>query len=263
MKIYLHRYVLTFVLFFIFNINAFADRALPEFTATYAIQKFGIKVAEAVYQLNHTENGYNFSQHTKLHGITSMFRNDTITAQSLVDETDGKLLLREYTYKQTGKEKNKDEHFTIKWSHDDTQLKGHITGIVRGEAIDVNASTPVWEVLSFQLPLMIDARTKKKSYDYNALLKGELSTYNFTVSTPKDFTFAKRNYQTLHVVNNDTVKNRQLHLWLIPELHNLPVVIENFRDGGLHSRVQLESVQFDSGSILSDEENDKQSDDDF
>jgi len=250
---------ISFLLLLVFSTVASADKALPEFTATYAIQKFGIKVAEAEYQLNYTDTGYRFSQHTRLHGIASMFRNDTVTANSVVDEIDGRLLLQQYTYKQTGKEKNKNENFAINWRTDNGQLNGNIEGVVRNEAINLSSNTPIWEALSFQLPLMIDADTKKQNYEYNALIKGEITRYNFTVSASEEIDFADKTYQTLHVINNDNIKNRQLHLWLVPELHNLPVIIENYRDGELHSRMQLESVQFNRDERL----NDIASDDDF
>ena len=54
------------------------------------------------------------------------------------------------------------------------------------------------------------------------------------------------------MVRIDPHKNRQLHIWLIPELHNIPVIIENYRDGKEHSRMQLESVQFNNESPLKD-----------
>ncbi len=38
--------------------NLFAARALPEFSARYAIEKFEIKLAEAHYRLRYTESGY-------------------------------------------------------------------------------------------------------------------------------------------------------------------------------------------------------------
>ncbi|RKZ69695.1 MAG: hypothetical protein DRQ44_02680, partial [Gammaproteobacteria bacterium] len=53
-----------------------------------------------------------------------------------------------------------------------------------------------------------------------------------------------KEYQTLHLVRSDPRKNRQLHIWLVPALHNIPVIIEYYRDGKQHTRARLESVQF-------------------
>ena len=69
----------------LFTQNALASNALPEFNARYAIEKFGIKLAEAQYQLSYTDKGYKFTQDTRLHGIASMFASDSVSAVSYVD----------------------------------------------------------------------------------------------------------------------------------------------------------------------------------
>ena len=87
----------------LFSHNLFAEHALPEFTAKYGIQKFGIKLAEAIYQLSHTKTGYKFTQNTNLYGISSLFRDDSVSVISYVDEVDDQLLLKKHSYIQTGK----------------------------------------------------------------------------------------------------------------------------------------------------------------
>ena len=243
----------------LFSTKLFSANALPEFTATYAVQKYGIKVAQAQYKLSHTETGYKFTQNTKLHGFASLFRDDSVVAVSYIDEVDGRLLLKKHDYTQTGKEKNRDESFSIQWNTSNLALKGQVSGVVRSKKIALNTTTPVWELLSFQVPLMIDANNTHKTYPYNAIIKGEIDTYNFELTSQNEITFADEVYKSLHMVRTDQNKDRQLHLWLAPDLHNIPVIIENYRDGKEHSRMQLESVQFNNGQVLSETE----SDDDF
>ena len=224
--------------------NLFAARALPEFSARYAIEKFDIKLAEAHYQLRYTESGYEFSQDTKPFGIASMLANDTISATSFIDEVGDNLLLTKHNYRQTGREKNKDEDINILWQTYKNMRKGNITGVVRNKKISLKTNSEVWEALSFQIPLMIEADKNIREYPYKAILKGEIETYNFVLTSTKKISFANKEYQTLHLVRTDPRKNRQLHIWLVPALHNIPVIIEYYRDGKQHSRVQLESVQF-------------------
>lgn len=234
----------------LFSPNIFAAHALPEFTAKYAIESYGVKLAEATYQLNYTETGYKFTQNTELYGFASMFRDDTVNAVSYVDDANGTLLLKKHSYIQTGKEKNKNEDISIQWDTSNNATAGTITGIVRSKKIQLQVKTPVWEVLSFQLPLMLEANKEKKTYPYHAILQGEVDTYNFALTSQEEIRFADKNYQALHVIRKDPNKDRQLHLWLAPELHNIPVIIENYRDGKKHSRMSLESVQFNAGKIL-------------
>lgn len=234
----------------LFSHNIFAAHALPEFTAKYAVESFGMKLAEARYQLSYTETGYKFTQNTELYGFASMFRDDTVNAVSYVDDVNGTLLLKKHRYIQTGKEKNKNEDISIQWDTSNGATVGTITGIVRSKKINQQVTTPVWEVLSFQLPLMLEASKEKKIYPYNAIIQGDVDTYNFALTSQEEISFADKSYQALHVVRKDPNKDRQLHLWLVPELHNIPVIIENYRDGKKHSRMRLESVQFNAGKTL-------------
>lgn len=244
---------LILVVFTLLSFKLFAAHALPEFSASYAVQKFGIKVAEAHYQLDHTDTGYKFTQNTHLHGFASMFRNDTVNAVSYVDDVNNELLLKKHSYRQTGKEKNRDEDFSIQWDTSKKPYKGNIKGVVRSKEINLETSTAVWEMLSFQIPLMIEATENKKEYFYDAVLKGEIDTYNFVLTSSKDITFAGEKYQLLQMVRSDPHKKRQTHIWLAPGLYNLPVIVENFRNGKQHSRMQLESVQFDNNKKLSEQ----------
>jgi len=227
-------------------------QALPEFHARYAVQKYGVKVAEANYRLSHTDSGYKFSQSTELDGFISMFADDTVSAVSYVDEVDGKLLLKKHSYIQTGREKNRDEEFSIRWDTGEQPSKGSISGVVRSKKINLETTAPVWEVLSFQIPLMIDADETIERYPYKALLKGKIDTYEFVLTSENKITFAGKEYKLLQMVRTDPRKKRQLHIWIAPKLHNLPVIIENYRKGKEHSRMQLESVQFDNEQILSE-----------
>ena len=227
-------------------------QALSEFHAQYAVEKFDLKVAEASYKLSHTDNGYKFTQHTELYGFASLFADDTVSSVSYVDEVHDELLLQKHRYIQTGREKNRNEEFSIQWNTSEKQAKGNITGVVRSKKISIETEEPVWDILSFQIPLMIEADEKIKQYPYKALLKGKIDTYNFVLTSNKKFTFSGKEYKLLQMVRTDPYKKRQLHIWIAPELHNLPVIIENYRKGKEHSRMQLESVQFNNEEILSE-----------
>lgn len=245
----------------IFSSSLLAAQTLPEFNASYAITKYGIKVAEAHYQLSHTDTGYKFTQKTRLYGFASMFRDDRVDVVSYIDQLGDELLLREHNYIQTGKEKNKDESFSIEWDNNNKPATGTITGIVRGKKINLKTDSAVWEVLSFQIPLMIEASEDKEEYLYNAILQGSIDTYNFTLTSSDHITFSGKQYQALQMVRVDPHKNRELHIWLAPKLNNLPVIVENFQDGKQHTLMQLESVQFNNSPLLTDHT--EHNDDDF
>ncbi len=251
---------ITLFIVFVFSHTLFAAHALPEFSAKYAVQKYRMKLAEAFYQLSYKDSGYKFTQNTKLSGFASLLADDTVSAVSFVENKGKFLLLRRHSFTQTGRER-KNEEINILWNTDNNALKGEITGIVNSEKIKLETDTKIWDVLSFQIPLMIEANKNIKEYPYKAILDGEIDTYHFVLTSSKKISFAGKEYHALQMVRTDPRKDRQLHIWLIPELHNIPVIIENYRDGKEHSRMQLETVQFDNEKPLVEQVADN--DDDF
>lgn len=244
----------------LFSHNLFAGHKLPEFNAQYAVQKYGIKLAEANYQLAYTDKGYKFTQNTNLFGMASMFASDSVSVVSHVDEIGDNLLLTKHSYRQTGREKNRDEDINILWNTHKNMLSGKITGVVRSKEIELQTNTEIWDVLSFQIPLMIEASENIKEYPYRAILKGEIDNYDFVLTSSKKIVFADKEYKMIQLVRTDPDKNRQLHIWLIPALHNIPVIVENYRDGKIHSRMQLESVSFNNEVALTDLQTDDNND---
>ena len=228
------------------SFNVFATRALPEFSARYAVEKFGIKLAEAHYQLNYTETGYKITQNTDLYGIAVYFSNYAVAAASYVDKDGDNLLLKEHTYVLSGSDENKNEHYDIFWQTPKNTLNGAVTGEARGQKIDISTNSEVWDLLSFQIPLMAEANKNVKEYVYHAILVGEINTYTFELIDYKKIRFNDTEYDALQMVCKDPDRDRQLHLWLVPALHNIPVLIENYRDGRVHYSGLLESVSFNN-----------------
>jgi hypothetical protein len=229
-----------------------ASGRLPEFTASYGIEKYGVKLAEATYTLSRTQDGYRFNQETRLSGMASLFSDDSISAVSIIEAGENGMLLKKHRYVQTGKEKNRDEDFSIKWNRNSQELSGHITGVVRSQPVDLEVDKPVWDMLSFQIPLMQEASEDRERYPYYALLKGELDTYFFDLVATEDITFAGKKYRALKLIRVNPEKKRELRIWLLPELNNIPAVVENMRDGKQHSYMKIESVSFEGKTPITD-----------
>lgn len=219
---------------------------LPEFTAKYAVKKFGIKLAEAKYRLRYTDTGYKILQNTDLYGLAVYLSNYAVAAESLVDRYKDNLLLKKHVYILSGSDEDKDENIDFHWHTDQDKLNGKVTGIVRGQEINVEAGDETWDLLSFQIPLMIQANKDLKEYSYDAIVQGEIDSYTFELREIKKVTFADKEYAALRMVCPDSNRDRELHIWLLPELHNIPVLIENYRKGRVHYSGSLESVQFNN-----------------
>ncbi len=168
--------------------------------------------------------------------------------------------MQKHSYRQTGREKNKDEDINILWQTHKNTLRGKIAGVVRSKEIDLHTDREIWDALSFQIPLMIEADEKIKEYPYHAILKGEINDYLFVLTSTKKITFAGKEYKIIQLVRTDPDRDRQLHIWLIPALNNIPFLIENYRDGKEHSRGQLESISFNGEAAFAEQQVDGEDD---
>lgn len=247
------------------SFNVFAIHALPEFSARYAVKKFGLKLAEAHYQLHYTKTGYRINQNTDLYGLAVYLSDYAVAAVSHVDEDGDKLLLRKHTYILSGSDDDRNEDIDILWKTPKNTLDGAVSGIVRGQEIELSTDSETWDLLSFQIPLMIEANKEAKEYTYRALLVGEINTYTFVLTEIKKVTFNDKEYDALRMVCADPDRDRQLHLWLLPELHNIPVLIEDYRNGSRRYSGQLESVSFNNEKPYIDKRTDdvNEDEDDF
>lgn len=258
-----HVLFLLFLTSTLFSGPLFAALTLPEFYAKYTVEKHGSSIAEATYQLSHTDTGYKFSQNTHLVGLASLLGNDTVSATSIINEINNHLLLTKHEYIQTGRKKNRNEVFDIQWHTDTATVNGEINGIVRNKIIHIETQSKVWDSLSFQVPLMIAANKNVKEYPYNAILKGKLNSYNFILKSTKKISYADVEYEALQMVRTDPHKDKQLHIWLIPKLNNIPILIETFRKGKEDTRLQLYHVQFNNEGPLKKQTTYSTNDDEF
>jgi hypothetical protein len=79
-------------------------------------------------------------------------------------------------------------------------------------------------------------------------LKGEFKYYLFENQGNDDVSFDGKEYNAVKIAGKETKRDRAMYAWLVPELHYLPVKIEQWKEGKLKSTVKLESVTFNSSN---------------
>jgi hypothetical protein len=233
-------------------------RDLPhEFSAVYTLEMFNTTLARATYTLKHTENGLFMEQSTRPVGLIALLRDDKIDVRSEMVINDGQILLVSYDYKHTGDDKDRDVNFDIKWHPvENNTLNGTATGIYEGHEVDLDISQPVWDPLSIQVPLMIDADKNMPPHEHGMFLKGEFKFYLFENLGKEDVIFNEKEYTAIKIVGKETKRDRAMYAWLVPDLHYLPVKIEQWKNGELKSTVRLESAHF-TGIGTADTENEE------
>ena len=225
---------------------SFAKERPHEFSANYALEMFGTVLARATYTLEHTENGLTMTQSTRSAGLIAMLRNDKIDVRSDMIIENGQVFLVNYDYIHTGDEKNRNVRFKIDWkTNSKKELVGKATGIYEGKAVDIDIQNPVWDPLSIQVPIMLDANKNRPPHEHGLFMKGEFKHYLFENHGKEKFSFNGTEFTAVKVVGRETKRDRAMYVWLIPELHNIPIKIEQWKNGERKSTVFLESVSFE------------------
>lgn len=223
-----------------------AARELPdEFTANYALEMFGTVMARAEYKLVHSNNGLYMTQSTRPAGLVALLRDDKIDVRSDMIISDGQILLVKYAYKHTGDDKDRDVSFQIDWRSDaEHGLVGKVVGIHQGKQVNFDVDMPVWDPLSIQVPIMLDTKKHLPPHEHGLFMKGEFKHYLFENHGSEKIVSNGEEFDTVKVAGRETERDRAMYVWLVPALNNLPVKIEQWKEGKLKSTVRLESVSF-------------------
>ncbi len=248
------RNVLTSIFFVItFHVTpviASADEIPHEFSANYTLEMYGTVLARATYTLEHTENGLTMTQSTRPAGLVALLRNDKIDVRSNMTINNGQILLVSYDYNHTGDNKDRDVNFNISWLPGDQQkLTGKAVGLYEGKAVNIDVNRPVWDPLSIQIPVMLDAAKNIPPHQHDLFLKGEFKQYLFENHGTEKISFSGKQYKAVKMAGRETERDRAMYTWIVPELHFLPVKIEQWKDGKRNSTVLLESVTFNMDGI--------------
>ena len=237
------------IVFFLF-LPSLSYALPPEFSASYTAETYGVTVARATYKLAHVNNSIRFSQNSITTGLAAFFSDDSLNETSYLSVHNNRLLLDEYRYIQKGK-KDRDIHLKIKWkSLTNNKLSGVISGSAGKKPVQLEINTPVWDTLSFQIPIMMDTITKTKPQEHSILVKGELKTYTFVTHGAEEIDINNDTIKTIKIERKGSNKNKPLYLWLAPSLHNLPVKIEKWKKGKPHITMLLNNASFPSDKNL-------------
>ncbi len=207
---------------------------------------YGTVLARASYTLQHTDDGLTMTQSTRPAGLIALLRNDKIDVRSDMVVISGRLLLVNYNYSHTGDDKDRDVSFKINWqANDKQQLVGKATGVYEGSNVDIEIDNPVWDPLSIQVPIMLDANKNLPPHEHGLFMKGEFKHYLFENLGRVTVNINDTSFTAIKIAGKETKRDRAMYVWMIPELHNIPVKIEQWKNGELKSTVVLESVSFE------------------
>ena len=220
---------------------------LPEkFEANYKLKMYGITLAEATHTLQQTDNGLSMKVNTYPVGLLAFLYDGHLDIRSEVEMEDGQLLLVNHDYTHSEDTQDSTVRYDISWINNPTQHPAsNVKGLYKGETITIDSDKPVWDPLSIQALIIINADKETASYEHGLLMKGELKHYIFENKGQDTIRLNGADITALKTIVKEAERDREIYVWMLPEHHNIPVRYEHWKNGDLRATLLLQSVTFE------------------
>lgn len=238
-----------------------ADELPQKFEANYTLEMYGITLAEATHKLEHTDKGLSMSVNTQPVGLLAFLYDGHVDIRSEVAKDNGQLLLVNHDYSliedngdsDDSEDSNDDQEpdtntvrYNIDWvNNQNKRPAGNVTGIYKGETININSDQPVWDPLSIQALIIINADKEAESQRHGLLMKGELKHYILENLGKEEISLNSTTMTALKTFIKEADRDRVIYVWMLPEYHNIPVKYEHWKNGKLKTTILLQSVTFE------------------
>lgn len=190
--------------------------------------------------LTHNADGsYTLESSSHAVGFASMFVKDVVTETSRFEMHDGRLRPLEYRYIRSGGKHEKSETIHFDWA------KNSARTVENGQEKLTPLTTGVIDRLLLQLVLGLDAESGRLHSEYTVLDHHELASFAPPVLADQRIHVPEGYYDTLLAERQDKGSKRVTDFWLAPQLHYLPVQIQQREPGGDTYTLALTSVDFD------------------
>ena len=145
------------LLTYLFTPAAVLANELPhKFVANYTLEMFGITLAKATHKLEQTEKGLSMEVVSYPVGLLAFLYDGHVDIRSDVAMDNGQLLLVNHDYTHSEDEENTTVRYKIDWLNDrEKGPAGNITGVYKGEVLNISSDEPVWDPLSIQALIII------------------------------------------------------------------------------------------------------------
>lgn len=200
--------------------GAMADASLfSPYSATYHLDRKGIGSANATFALTKQADG-SYEYKSTLHptGIASLLLGD-VTQTSDFKLVNGRPQSQTYSYSEKGKHAD-EETVQFDWT------KKKATTSEDGKDRKAALSDDSVDVQLVQLLVASDAAAGKLPESYQIVNHGEAMTYTVKSLPDAKLRLQAGNFETKVVMLSNTEKKRTITAWLAPNLHYLPVQIQ-------------------------------------
>ncbi len=226
---------------------ALANGLPHKFEANYTLEMYGITLAKATHKLVQTKEGLSMEVNSYPVGLLAFLYDGHVDIRSDVAIDNGQLLLVNHDYNHSEDAEDTTVRYEIDWiNNQEKGPAGNVTGVYKGETININSNEPVWDPLSIQALIIINADKESVSHKHGLLMKGELKHYLIENLGKETISFNGTDMMALKTLIKEAERDRVIYVWMLPDYHNIPVKYEHWKNGGLTSTVRLQNVTFEN-----------------
>ena len=207
------------------------------FVAVYEVQHKQIYLGDATRTLKQNKEGqWQYHTETETKGLASLLIKDVINETTTFKRQTGNIIPLVYEYRQHGGKREK--HFLLEFNWDKLEL----VNSYKKETFPIKPGTQ--DLLSFQLQLMQDLQSGKRSISYTIADRKRIEAYKLTNKGKTEIETPMKTFQAIQLVS-DVIRNKaQFKIWCVPELQYLPVRVLKIDDDGDESEFSLRSIRF-------------------
>jgi hypothetical protein len=216
---------------------ATADEPVPTYTARYGVDYKGRNVGESVHTLERENDHYRFRSVTEAQGIARLLRRNPIVEQSLFELYDGAPRPLEFRLDDGTRKGEDDVTIDFDWP------SGTAHVATEDGSMDLPLEPGVHDRATLQLALMLELAERGVPASHALIDDASVKTYSYEVSGQETLDTPAGTHDTVKVMQRREGSSRHTIIWLAPDLHYLPVKIEQRRDDETLTTLLLESVQ--------------------
>jgi len=221
-------------------VAAAADSVIATYTAQYQLKYKGRKAGSSEFVVNYDEPSglYSFSSRSQAKGLLRMVSPKPVLEHSEFKVIDGNILPVEFWYEDGSRKGEDNYHTSFDWDANVAVIEG------KDGQRELDLEIGVLDRSTIQVALMTDLAAGRVPGPYVLADEESLRTYEYTAQDSAAISTPLGDYTALRFVQQRQGSSRSTLLWVVPELHFLPVLIQQFRDNEVRSEFILQSVTF-------------------
>ena len=215
-----------------------ADPALTPYTALYKVEYKGKDLGTSEFKLSYdaTKDVYEFSTKTQAKGFVKLARPNPVIERSQFRVTGNRLVPIEFWYEDGSRKGDGNLYIQFDWD----RRAAIVTG--EGGRREVALQDGALDRGTMQVALMRDLGTTGKASHYLLADEDSVKPYDYVDNGEATTPTGVGQLATRALVQQREGSSRATTIWVAPQLHYLPVRIEQRKDGEVQTAFTLTSV---------------------